>query len=499
MKLKTNYGMVVSGHKEATKSGIKILKKGGNAIDAAIAAASTLAVAIPNMNGLGGDSIALYYSSKKKKVYTINGSGKSPKKASTRYFKNLGLKEIPQRSSLSITVPGVIHAWETSLKKYGTKKLKDILEDAINLAEKGIKVDDYLYNFFKGNIYKDLIKKNKNLSNIYGLPKNIKFGKIIKQKKLAKTLRVLGNFGSKSFYRGDLCDKMVDDLKKQGAILSKQDFINHSTLIQRPISTDYFNKKIFSAPPNSQGLALIGLCKLFNNINKKINLNNYLDFKKKVFSIRDKYCLDPSISDFFKKKQINFNNFKNITKDFKKNFGDTSTLVVVDKNGNAVSWVQSLFEEFGSGIVSPQTGVVFHNRMYLEKISKKGFNILKSQKRPFHTLCPAIILDNNKLDLSISTPGDHGQPQTIFQILNYIYNYGYKIQKAINLPRIRHNQGNQILAEKGFKKQFKFLKNKKIKIKIYNKPHRVFGGVTAIKVNPNMTLSKGVDKRRSCN
>ena len=292
---------------------------------------------------------------------------------------------------------------------------------------------------------------------------------------------------------------MVDDLKKQGAILSKQDFINHSTLIQRPISTDYFNKKIFSAPPNSQGLALIGLCKLFNNINKKINLNNYLDFKKKVFSIRDKYCLDPSISDFFKKKQINFNNFKNITKDFKKNFGDTSTLVVVDKNGNAVSWVQSLFEEFGSGIVSPQTGVVFHNRMYLEKISKKGFNILKSQKRPFHTLCPAIILDNNKLDLSISTPGDHGQPQTIFQILNYIYNYGYKIQKAINLPRIRHNQGNQILAEKGFKKQFKFLKNKKIKIKIYNKPHRVFGGVTAIKVNPNMTLSKGVDKRRSCN
>jgi len=499
MRLKTNYGMVVSGHKEATKSGIKILKKGGNAIDAAIAAASTLAVAIPNMNGLGGDSIALYYSSKKKKVYTINGSGRSPKKASTRYFKNLGLKEIPQRSSLSITVPGVIHAWETSLKKYGTMKLKDILEDAIKLAEKGIKVDDYLYNFFKGNIYKDLIKKNKNLSNIYGLPKNIKFGKIIKQKKLAKTLRVLGKFGSKSFYSGDLCDKVVDDLKKQGSILSKEDFINHSTLIQRPISTDYFNKKIFSAPPNSQGLALIGLCKLFNNINKKINLNDYLDFKKKVFSIRDKYCLDPSVSNFFKKKQINFNDSKNITKDFKKNFGDTSTLVVVDKNGNAVSWVQSLFEEFGSGVVSPQTGVVFHNRMYLEKISKKGFNTLKSQKRPFHTLCPAIILDNNKLDLSISTPGDHGQPQTIFQILNYIYNYGYKIQKAINLPRIRHNQGNQILAEKGFKKQFKFLKNKKIKIKIYNKPHRVFGGVTAIKVNPNMTLSKGVDKRRTCN
>ena len=499
MKLKTNYGKVVTGHKKATDAGIKILKNGGNAIDAAIAAASTLAVAIPNMNGLGGDSMALYYCSKKKKIYTINGSGKSPKKASVKYFTNLGFKKIPQRGSLSITVPGVIDAWETSLKKYGKKNLKYVLQDAIKLAENGIKVDKYLYNFFKGDVYKDLIKKNKNLSNIFGLPKDIKLGKIIKQKKLAQTLKVLAKSGSKSFYRGDLRDKIVDDLKKQGAILSKKDFINHSTLIQKPISTDYFDKKVFSAPPNSQGLALIGLCKLFNNINGKIVLNNYLDFKKKVFSVRDKYCLDPSVSKFFKKKKIKFNDFKKITKDFKKNYGDTSTLVVVDKYGNAVSWVQSLFEEFGSGVVSPQTGIVFHNRMYLEKISNKGFNILKSQKRPFHTLCPAIVLDNNKFDLSIASPGDHGQPQTIFQILNYIYNYGYKIQKAIDLPRVRHNQGNQILVEKGYKKQFKFLKNQTIKIKIYNKPHRVFGGVTAIKVNPNKTLSKGVDKRRSCN
>ena len=499
MKLKTNYGKVVTGHKKATDAGIKILKKGGNAIDAAIAAASTLAVAIPNMNGLGGDSIALYYCSKKKKIYTINGSGKSPKKASVKYFTNLGLKKIPQRGSLSITVPGVIDAWETSLKKYGKKNLKYVLQDSIKLAENGIKVDKYLYNFFKGDVYKNLIKKNKNLSNIFGLPKDIKLGKIIKQKKLAQTLKVLAKSGSKSFYRGDLSDKIVDDLKKQGAILSKKDFINHSTLIQKPISADYFDKKVFSAPPNSQGLALIGLCKLFNNKKSKIVLNNYLDLKKKVFSIRDKYCLDPSVSKFFKKKKIKFNDFKKITKDFKKNYGDTSTLVVVDKYGNAVSWVQSLFEEFGSGVVSPQTGIVFHNRMYLEKISNKGFNILKSQKRPFHTLCPAIVLDNNKFDLSIATPGDHGQPQTIFQILNYIYNYGYKIQKAINLPRVRHNQGNQILAEKGYKKQFKFLENQTIKIKVYNKPHRVFGGVTAIKVNTNKTLSKGVDKRRSCN
>jgi gamma-glutamyltranspeptidase len=494
MKLKTKFGMVVSGHKKASQAGMKILKNGGNAMDAAIATAATLSIAIPNMNGLGGDSIALWYSSKNKKILTINGSGKSPKKANISYFKSLGLKKIPQRSSLSITVPGVVDAWDTSLKKFGKKKLKDVLNDAIKLAENGIKIDKYLNNFLKGDVYKKLIKNNKNLSDIYGLPKDIKLGKIIKQKKLAETLKILAKRGSKSFYKGSLSKIILRDLQLQGSILDKNDFSNHSTLIQKPINTEYFGKSVFSAPPNSQGLALIGLCNMFNNINQKIEINNYLKVKKEIFLLRDMYCLDPSISKLYQDK----NKLKKIQGNFKKVSGDTSTLVVIDKYGNAVSWVQSLFEEFGSGIVSPNTGIVFHNRMYLEKISKKGHNKLKSQKRPFHTLCPAIVLDKKDLDLTIATPGDHGQPQTIFQVLNYIYNFKYSIKKAILTPRIRHNQGNEILVEKGFNKNFKNLKNKKIKFKVYNKPHRIFGGVTAIKVNSNKTLSKGVDKRRNC-
>ena len=164
--------MVVSGHKEATKAGQEILKKGGNAIDAAIAAAATLAVVIPNMNGLGGDSIALWYNAKKNKITTINGSGKSPLKASIKYFKSKKLKKIPQRGPLSISVPGVVHAWETSLKKYGKKNLKEVLTSAINLAEKGIVVDKYLKAFFEGKIYRKLIKNNNYLSDIYGNKKN---------------------------------------------------------------------------------------------------------------------------------------------------------------------------------------------------------------------------------------------------------------------------------------------------------------------------------------
>ena len=201
--------------------------------------------------------------------------------------------------------------------------------------------------------------------------------------------------------------------------------------------------------------------------------------------------------NFLKKKKIKFNDFKKITNDFKKNHGDTSTLVVVDKYGNAVSWVQSLFEEFGSGVVSPRSGVILHNRLYLEKVSGNHENYLIPYKRPFHTLCPSIILDQTKLDLTIATPGDHGQPQTIFQILNFIYKNKIPLQKAIDLPRIRHNNGNEIFVEKGFNKNF-YLDKKNFSLKIFKKKNRLFGGVTAIKINSNKTLSRGADKRRNC-
>ena len=136
-----NKGLVVSGHKEASKAGIEILNKGGNAIDAAIAASAALAVSIPNMNGLGGDSIALWFDQKKNKVITINGSGKSPSKATIKYFKSKKYKKIPRRGPLSISIPGIVHAWDQSLKKYGTKTLKEVLNPAIKLAKNGIKID----------------------------------------------------------------------------------------------------------------------------------------------------------------------------------------------------------------------------------------------------------------------------------------------------------------------------------------------------------------------
>ena len=493
-----NKGLVVSGHKEASKAGIEILNKGGNAIDAAIAASAALAVSIPNMNGLGGDSIALWFDQKKNKVITINGSGKSPSKATIKFFKSKKYKKIPRRGPLSISIPGIVHAWDQSLKKYGTKTLKEVLNPAIKLAKNGIKVDKYLKNFFEGSVYKSLIKKKKYLSNIYGDKKKYNVGSKIKQIELANTLIEISRKGSNSFYKGKISKKLIYDLKKQGSIINHKDLKNHKTLVQKAISIKYFGQRIFTAPPNSQGIALLFLCKLFekNKLNNKnININEFFKLKKESFFYRDKYCIDPKLSKFTKKiftqkiiKWKKLNNYSN-----KKVSGDTSTLVVIDKNGNAVSWVQSLFEEFGSGIVSPSTGVVFHNRLYLENLIKTKSNYLRPGKRPFHTLCPAIVLNNNKCDLVIATPGDHGQPQTIYQILHHVYKNNLTIQSAINKPRIRHDSGNQILLEKDF-----YFKNTNLNIKKYNKPNRIFGGVTAIKRKNNIALSRGVDKRRNC-
>jgi len=491
--------LVVSGHREATKAGIEILNKGGNAIDAAIAASAALAVSIPNMNGLGGDSIALWFDQKKNKVITINGTGKSPSKATIKYFKSKKYKNIPRRGPLSISIPGIVHAWDQSLKKYGTKTLKVVLKPAIKLAKNGIKVDKYLKNFFEGSVYKNLIKKNKYLSNIYGDKKKYNVGSKIKQIELADTLIEISKKGSSSFYKGEISKKLIYDLKKQGSIINHKDLKKHKTLFQKAISIKYNGQKVFTAPPNSQGLALLILCKLFEKnrlSNKNININEFFKLKKESFIYRDKYCIDPKLSKFTKKiftqkiiKWKKLNNYSN-----KKVSGDTSTLVVIDKNGNAVSWVQSLFEEFGSGIVSPSTGVVFHNRLYLENLIKTKSNYLRPGKRPFHTLCPAIVLKNNKCDLVIATPGDHGQPQTIYQILHHVYKNNLTLQNAINKPRIRHDSGNQILLEKNFPFIDTYLNIKK-----YNKPHRIFGGVTAIKRNKNNNaLYRGVDKRRNC-
>ena len=491
--------LVVSGHKEATKAGIEILNKGGNAIDAAIAASAALAVSIPNMNGLGGDSIALWFNQKKNKVTTINGTGKSPFKATIKYFKSKKYKNIPRRGPLSISIPGIVHAWDQSLKKYGTKTLKVVLKPAIKLAKNGIKVDKYLKNFFEGSVYKNLIKKNKYLSNIYGDKKKYNVGSKIKQIELADTLIEISKKGSGSFYKGEISKKLIYDLKKQGSIINHKDLKKHKTLFQKAISIKYNGQKVFTAPPNSQGLALLILCKLFEKnrlSNKNININEFFKLKKVSFIYRDKYCIDPKLSKFTKKiftqkiiKWKKLNNYSN-----KKVSGDTSTLVVIDKKGNAVSWVQSLFEEFGSGIVSPSTGVVFHNRLYLENLIRTKSNYLRPGKRPFHTLCPTIVLKKNKCDMAIATPGDHGQPQTIYQILHHVYKNNLTLQNAINKPRIRHDSGNQILLEKNFP----FI-NTYLNIKKYNKPHRIFGGVTAIKRNKNNNaLYRGVDKRRNC-
>ena len=491
--------LVVSGHREATKAGIEILNKGGNAIDAAIAASAALAVSIPNMNGLGGDSIALWFDQKKNKVTTINGTGKSPFKATIKYFKSKKYKNIPRRGPLSISIPGIVHAWDQSLKKYGTKTLKVVLKPAIKLAKNGIKVDKYLKNFFEGSVYKNLIKKNKYLSNIYGDKKKYNVGSKIKQIELADTLIEISKKGSSSFYKGEISKKLIYDLKKQGSIINHKDLKKHKTLFQKAISIKYNGQKVFTAPPNSQGLALLILCKLFEKnrlSNKNININEFFKLKKESFIYRDKYCIDPKLSKFTKKiftqkiiKWKKLNNYSN-----KKVSGDTSTLVVIDKKGNAVSWVQSLFEEFGSGIVSPSTGVVFHNRLYLENLIRTKSNYLRPGKRPFHTLCPTIVLKKNKCDMAIATPGDHGQPQTIYQILHHVYKNNLTLQNAINKPRIRHDSGNQILLEKNFPFIDTYLNIKK-----YNKPHRIFGGVTAIKRNKNNNaLYRGVDKRRNC-
>lgn len=502
-------GMVASGHPAASVAGAEMLRRGGNAVDAAVATAATLAVAIPHMNGLGGDAIGLVYHAQSGKVTAVNGSGATPAAATVARYRSLGYAEIPQRGPLSISVPGVVRSWEDCLSRWGTRSLAECLEFAIELAETGVPLDQSHIDFIAGTAYAELVACFPMLSRTFIEPGHHALGQRLKQPVLAQTLRRLAAEGAHTFYRGAVARAMLDDLREHGALLSAEDLEQHRTLFQESLSVGYRGRCVHVAPPNSQGLALALLLGMAETRTPERNARafdpqTYLRIKRVAFELRDAYACDPSRGRLLPDDLLTDTRLRALTGSLtteaqaKAGGGDTSTLVVVDAEGNAVSWAQSLFEEFGSGVVSEATGVVLHNRLYLEQLNDDPVHGLQPGMRPFHTLSPALVVTGAGCDMSIATPGDHGQPQTIYQVLRNVYEEGLSIQAAIERPRIRHDTGREVMVEdrapKAWWQAIEALGYQPIPVGPWS---RLLGGVNAIRRLPDGLLMAGGDPRRS--
>ncbi|MHA1126827.1 MAG: gamma-glutamyltransferase [Candidatus Heimdallarchaeota archaeon] len=508
-------GMVASSQPLAVQAGIDILKKGGNAIDAAVAVASTLNVVEPMSTGIGGDAFSLIQMNGDKKVHAINASGWSPENLSIDYFKEQGLKKIPNIGILSVSVPGAVSGFEKVLEKFGTMPLKEVLKPAIYYAENGFPVSE-LVAFSWYRAIEKLSEHPETAENYLIDGRAPRVGETFYSKAIAKTFKAIAKGGAEEFYKGEIAKKIVNAVKKKGGFFTMDDFAAYEAEWVDPIKSKYKDYQVYQCPPNGQGIAtLLGLniAKGFELDSMVHNSAQYLhiliEAKKLAWADLRTFASDPSfnklpinelLSDDYSKKQqdrIDLNKAGvNIQPGLDWSSGDTVCLAVVDKDRNVCSFINSLYNGFGSGVVAKGTGVCLQNRGSLFSLDKNHLNAFAPRKRPFQTIIPGLATKDDLPVLNFTVMGGDMQPQGQMQLFLNMVEFGMNVQQAIEAPRFNHNDANQVALEDGID----FGTRAKLLLKGHNLRAETgvfFGGAQAIAIDHEQdVLFGGSDPRR---
>jgi len=454
-------GMVATSHPLATQIGLDILKKGGTAVDAAIAANIALGLMEPTGNGIGGDLFAIVWDAEKKKLHGLNASGPAPKDISIDYFAEKGLKKIPSYGPLPVTVPGAVDGWVKLHEKFGKLEFKSLFAPTIEYAKRGFPVTEtiayYLYRskerFEAYPNFKEVWLKNGRM------PKK---GEIFKNLQLANTLEIIATEGRKGFYEGPVAQTMSDFVQAQGGFLSYDDLASFHSEWTPPVSSNYRGYDVWELPPNGQGIAALQILNILENYNiKKMGLFSseyihlFTEAKKLAFADRAKYYADPNFSKIpvnelisksyanERAKLINFDQASKTDKPGVLESGDTIYLTVADQYGNMVSLIQSNYRGMGSGMMPPGLGFMLQDRGELFSLDKKHKNALEGGKRPFHTIIPAFVTKDGEPFMSFGVMGGATQPQAHAQIIINMIDFGLNLQEAGDAPRIVHSGSSQ--------------------------------------------------------
>lgn len=458
-------GIVAASQSLASLAGLDILKQGGNAVDAAVAAAAVLNVVEPMSTGIGGDAFIMVYLAKEKKLAALNASGRAPYNLTREKVFKAGYKEIPLEHLMAVTVPGAFDGWCEVLEKYGTKSLEEVLQPAIYYAENGFPVTEIIQRAWKENEEKlSKFPDTKRTYLVNGRAPEV--GEIFIQKNLANTFKKLAKGGRDAFYRGEIAEAIVKFSEENGGYFSMKDFEDHTSTWVKPIFTDYKGYRLFECPPNGQGIAALEMLNILENMDLKSlghNSAEYLHYlieaKKLAFADIGKWVGDPEFNelpiDKMTSKKYATNQFKRIDKDKALRHlnsgipgnGDTIYLTVMDKDNNAVSFINSIYYGFGSGITAGETGICLQNRGALFSLEEGHVNVLEPHKRPFHTIIPAMVFKNGEFFMTFGVMGGSMQPQGHVQVLLNIVEFGMNIQEAISAPRFRHVSDLRIMLE----------------------------------------------------
>jgi len=496
------HGMVCTSVPAATQVGLDILKGGGSAVDAAIAANATLGLMEPVSNGIGGDLFAIVYSAKENKLYGINGSGRSPLGLNYDQMKaeleKLGRKTIPPRGMLPISVPGCVDAWSELHKKFGKLKLSDDLAPAAKYADEGFPVTELIafYWHFAPEIYKDSPGAFLETYTVDGKGRTPAKGEIFKNPALAKMLRLIGEKGRDVFYKGEIADRIDKFMRENGGFLRKADFEKHTSTWVDPVSTNYRGYDVFELPPNGQGIAALQILNILEGFDLKAmgrnsaeTLHLLVEAKKLAWADRAKFYADPDFATIplaqliskqyaaerrklidpnhaaktvtpgnpnaaqsYKAQEtpisgllakINSGQAVNVTDD-----GDTIYMCTADDEGNMVSLIQSNYRGMGSGVVVPGLGFMFQDRGELFSMEQGHANVYAPGKRPFHTIIPGFVMRDGKPWEAFGVMGGGMQPQGHVQVLTNQIDFGLNAQEAGDASRWQHEGDNEPTGEK---------------------------------------------------
>ncbi|HAF29090.1 MAG TPA: gamma-glutamyltransferase [Bacteroidales bacterium] len=459
------HGMAATSQPLATQVALDILKKGGNAIDAAIAANATLGLMEPTGNGMGGDLFAIIWDAKTQKLYGLNASGRSPKSLTLDYFLDNNFEKIPAFGPLPVSVPGCVDGWFEMHKKFGSMKMTDILNPAITYAREGFPVSELIAYYWDLSVPR--LREYPNFTETFTLNgKAPAKGEIFKNPFLANTLEKIAQGGRDVFYKGEIAKEIDRYMKEMGGFLSYDDLASHKSEWVEPISTNYRGYDVWELPPNGQGTAalqMLNMLEAYDIASMGFGSTEYIhlftEAKKLAFEDRAKYYSDMDFNkipvDKLISKEYSNERRKLINPDrAARNYpageleqGNTIYMTVADQWGNMVSLIQSNYRGMGSGMTPKGLGFILQDRGELFSLDKNHMNCYAPGKRPFHTIIPAFITKDGKPYISFGVMGGSMQPQGHVQIVVNMVDFGMNLQEAGDAPRLRHGGSSQPTGE----------------------------------------------------
>lgn len=525
--------MVATPHYLASLAAVRTLLSGGNAIDASIAASAVLTVVYPHNTTIGGDAFSIVYMPKKGELKGINASGRSPYAASLDYFRANGIERIPLTGLLPVTVPGLVDGWTTMLERYGSVSLQTVLQYSIKYAGDGFPVSEKLSRHMKEKV--SMLSSSPKTKELFVKGgRTPEPGDILVQKDLANTLKQIADGGRDAFYKGPIAQSIVEFSEKNGGLLKEKDFESHQTQLVEPVSTNYRGYDVYAFPPNSQGITTLMALNILEGFDVSSMGHSSADVidlmvqaKKLAFKDRDNYITDPDTSrnGIPVKRLISNDHAVEMRseigrtggcagsptsfapeRDNQSNLhtaGDTCYLCVVDRFGNTVSLIQSIYFSFGSGIVAGNTGILLQNRGAYFSLDPAHPNHIEPHKRTMHTLAPAMMFRNGAPTMVFGTMGGDGQPQTQLQLVTDVIDFKMNVQEAIESPRWLHGRSmigdrtDALNLEEGFTPETASeLRHMGHAVVFRDRWDEIFGHAQAIMIDSERgVLSGGADPR----